>query len=436
MSDGSTLSRPRRLGAVAVLAGYLLSAPVVPARAADAGRCAGEPGTLLQRDDPEKPWRVLEPRESVAGQALLLALPGSRAEVDSPNGAVRLTLAGTWPPAAFPPVLESAVRLHPKKKFDLEFTLERGRVLLTNRRSKGPATARVHFGDESWIVTLDGRGDQVALERFGRWLQMPDVKKPRAGDEPDSTVYLIVLKGEADLKADADQHSLRAPPGPALFSWRNTTGSQGPTGMRELPAWAKDRGNGAQGKAARAAVDRLRRGLVSKGVSEALREGLHDQDAQVRSLAVYSLGATDDLSTLLDALENKHHRRTRLAAVNELRHWMGLGKDNPVRLYQALLKKGYTPGQAAIFMELLYGFSERQLTRPETYATLIEYLRHRRLGIRELAHWHLIIKVPDGKDIPYDAAGPDAEVQRAYARWKKLIPDGELPRPAKPKKKR
>jgi hypothetical protein len=274
----------------------------------------------------------------------------------------------------------------------------------------------------------------VALERFSRWLRLPDLKKTKDQEEPDTSVFLIVLKGEVELKADNNEHSLRAPPGPAFYSWRSTTGSQGPATLRELPDWAKNGAPSKSVRAARKAVEQLRSRLANAGVARALNEALHGKNDGDRTLAVYSLGATGDVSALLDALANKQNRRERLAALNELRHWVGRGKDNPRRLRQALLNKQYTKGQADIFLDLLFGFSERQLARPETYATLIEYLRHRRLGIRELAHWHLLIQVPEGETIPYDAGGSDRQVERAYNAWKKLIPDGELPRKPKPDK--
>jgi hypothetical protein len=47
--------------------------------------------------------------------------------------------------------------------------------------------------------------------------------------------------------------------------------------------------------------------------------------------------------------------------------------------------------------------------------------------VRELAHWHLVRLVAQGKDIPYDAAGPEGQRQKAFERWRALIPEGQLP---------
>jgi hypothetical protein len=66
---------------------------------------------------------------------------------------------------------------------------------------------------------------------------------------------------------------------------------------------------------------------------------------------------------------------------------------------------------------------------PETYETLIAYLRHDKQPVRELAKWHLDRLAPAGRSIPFDAAAPPEEREKAYKEWKKLIPDGKLPPP-------
>ncbi len=65
--------------------------------------------------------------------------------------------------------------------------------------------------------------------------------------------------------------------------------------------------------------------------------------------------------------------------------------------------------------------------QPETYETLIEYLNHKRLPVRELARWHLYHLAPVGRDIKYDAAAQPEERAKAAREWKDLIPTGKLP---------
>jgi hypothetical protein len=425
------------LGLLALTAGAARPAAKEPAAREEPrtvlGRCASGAGSLLQRRGPKEDWQVVKADADVSSRDLLLALPGSRGEIDTKTG-VRLTLAGNWPVSPLFPVLESAVVLHPGKEFDLDFTLDRGRVLVVNRKKKGAARVRARFQGQSWELTLEKQGTEVALERIGRWLTTPPASKVKTRDRPETKVFLIVLKGEADIEVDMNQFSLKAPPGPALFTWSNRVGNAGPESLDELPSWARTK---AASKTARAAVERLQKALAkgSKGaVNTALKEALRSKTVGDRELAVYCLGAVDDLTGLLDALESSKPSRVRVAAIYELRHWLGRQEDAG-NLLHALVKRKYSKGQADIFMQLLHGFSEGQFTRPETYAVLIEYLKHDRVAIRELAHWHLIIQVPDGVDIPYDAAGDRAQRERAYARWKQRIPDGQMPGKRKPKKK-
>ncbi len=42
--------------------------------------------------------------------------------------------------------------------------------------------------------------------------------------------------------------------------------------------------------------------------------------------------------------------------------------------------------------------------------------------------------MPEGRDIKYDPTGSKEELEAAYKAWKKLIPDGEVPKKAKDKK--
>jgi hypothetical protein len=64
---------------------------------------------------------------------------------------------------------------------------------------------------------------------------------------------------------------------------------------------------------------------------------------------------------------------------------------------------------------------------PETYEVLIDYLTHEKIGIRNLAAWHLIRLVPEGKTIGFKPDGTPEENEKAIEAWKKLIPAGKVP---------
>jgi hypothetical protein len=449
MSDRTNMNRQRRHGLAVALAGCLAwlaagaAGAAPPAKDKDktrtaVGRCVSTVGVLLERENPDKEWKPVKPRSTVSSRDMLMALPGSRADIRTKSGAVRLTLAGNLPELAVVPLFESAVVLHAGKDYDLDFTVDRGRVHVTNTKPKGAVTVRVRFGDdESWAVTLKSRGAEVALEYFGRWLQTPtSIPKIDKKDRPDFTLLLFVLKGEVELKEDANSYTMRAPPGPALFAWTSRRGPEGPLTMKQLPPWATAKVlDSPQAKAAKVRVERLRKEMEKKPLTSVLEDELKSDQPARRGLAVFSLAALDEIPDLLNALENKQHHDVRLEAIDALRHWMGRGRDTIGDLFYHLRdKKKFSPAHATITIQLLHSFSQRQLSRPETYSLLIAYLTHPRLAIRELADWHLRRLVSEGPKYKYDPAGSEQQLKKAQAEWKKIIPEGQLPKRPKPKK--
>jgi hypothetical protein len=147
------------------------------------------------------------------------------------------------------------------------------------------------------------------------------------------------------------------------------------------------------------------------------------------------MGAVDDLSRLTDALGDASGE-VRELAVYALRHWIGTGPKEDKELYQFLVKqKKYSPAQAEIVVQLLHGFGDNALSQKETFETLIAYLKHSKLAIRELAWWHLVRVYPDGKKIAYDPNAAAADREKSAQEWQKLVDDGKLPRTTKPGEK-
>jgi hypothetical protein len=410
-----------------------------PEKRVAVGKCVSQAGILLQRQSPDKDWQPLGPLDAVHTRDLLLALPGTRAVFTTDNGALRVALWGNTPTLSDGMTLESAIVLHDNPKRDLDFTLERGRVVFTNRKEK-PATVAVRVRDEVFDLELKGQGASVALERVGRWPQgMPFRLKPKKGEEPTNAVVFLVLKGTVVVKTAEAEHLMKPPPGAAYFHWDSAGGfDPAPQPVNRLPKWADVE---AAFKPEAAAVTKIfepfRQRLKDKSAAVALRELLASADrtsdkllaADTRRLAVYSIAALDDLSGLIDALADAKHADTRETAIEALRHWIGRQPGQDQILYDFLKnKKKYSAAHAAILMHLLHSHSDVQLTLPDTYELLIEYLRHDKLPIRVLAQWHLYRIVPGAKSIVYDPTASPDQRQRAYKEWKKLIPDGELPK--------
>ncbi len=131
------------------------------------GQLVSDEATLFQRGHRDQPWQTVPPKGPIHAGDLLFGLPG--AAVETGKGAVRLTLLTDMAKNSPYPVFESAVVLHNSPGHDLDFTLDRGRVDVTNIKEKGPARVRVRFHDQQWEATLAEPGTRIALELYGRW---------------------------------------------------------------------------------------------------------------------------------------------------------------------------------------------------------------------------------------------------------------------------
>jgi hypothetical protein len=440
---GDRVLRSPRVALLASVLGLACSVAVAAAptktglpeeQRAPAGRCLSPAGSLLERQASDKPWLLPRPQDQVFSHDLLLALPGQHAEVESANGAVHLVLWGNLPELSRSAVLESAVVLHNTSGFDLDITLERGRIQLVSTRDKEPAHIRVSVPGVTWEITLAEKGDEAALEYYGRWPHgVPFSAKPKPEDKPTEDLRFLALKGTAELKAGPRQFTLHAP---AIFRWDSVDGNDSsPHHLDKKPDWTDpEPDQRAAAGVVKDVLDRLHEGLRDKPLGDVLDDlrASADRDADAiragvtRRFVVYAVGATDDLPRLLQCLTDAKHADVREAGIEALRHWIGRGPGQDQQVYNLLLKQEkLTPTQAEVVMQLLH--SPFQSDEPETYQTLIDYLRHDKLAVRELARWHLYRLAPAGKEIAYDAAGPAEEREKAYTKWKELIPEGKLP---------
>jgi hypothetical protein len=396
-------------------------------------------GALLVRESADKPWTFADALDPLYTQDLLLVLPGGRAVIGSKNSAVRATLVGNLPLLYPIPILESAVILHANPDFDLDLTLARGNVRFINRKEKGAARIHVRLPRAVWDLTLAEPGNEAAVEVEGRWpTGVSFTKDERA--KPISAATLLVLKGSVGLKVGSNEYALSAPPGTALYEWESDSSApSAPARIDRFPEWMETKGpNSRDAKVAASLVQQVSEVAKAKGINQALADRLiasadfKEQDRAIaRQIAVFSMGAVDDLGGLTEAL-NGTAAEVRGFAIEGLRQWIGRASKQDLALYQFLVKqKSYSEAHAEIILQLLHSFSDIDRSRPETYETLISYLKHDKLPIRELAWWHLIRIVPDGNKIAYDPGAPTADRQKGYEAWKKLLDDKKLP-PGKP----
>jgi hypothetical protein len=143
------------------------------------------------------------------------------------------------------------------------------------------------------------------------------------------------------------------------------------------------------------------------------------------------LGALEAIPQLVDLLGDRRYAEVRNTAAHALQHWRNLHKEHDAELTRILQSK-FSKDKAVIIRRLLQGFTAEELQKPETYQTLLDYLNHESLVIRELALYHLTLLLPeDAKKAGFDPAA-DAEKRRpALEAWKQLLPPGKVPpRPA------
>jgi hypothetical protein len=400
-------------------------------------RSTSPAATFAARPANSNQFRTLAANADLYSGDLIVSLPGGA--LASRNGAVAVKALADYDGRSPLPSLETAFTLADSKEFDLDLTLDRGRVDLTNARPSGPATARVRFWDQSWKVVLDSPGTRVAVELCGRWPSGARFKPadpsadPARGPAPVATLMLLVAGGTASVDVGGVTLALKAPPGPAELTWNSLTGARPqPLKLEKLPEWADpDAALSPEGKKAAAAVEKFRQARA-ESPAKAVETFLASADPAEQRVALVTLGGLDDLDTLGKSLVSARTPDQWDFGITVLRHWLGRCKGQDQRYYEVLTTtRGYTPAQAKTILQLLFGFSAEDLERPETFEVLTDYLLHEKPAIRNLAAWHLVRLVPQGKSIPYKPDGTQADAEAAHAAWKMLVPQGRLPPPPK-----
>jgi hypothetical protein len=378
-------------------------------------------------------FHTLGENEDLYAGDLLVSLPGGA--LTSKNGAVTLKALSDFDGNSPLPILETAISLNDPKEHDLDFLLDRGRVDLTNTKSAGSASVRLHFWDQTWTIVLDDPETRVAVELCGRWpsgsrFKLSEaVSEPATPAKPVASLVLLVLKGSAAVNIGTFTLALQAPPGPAEIRWNSITGTRAqPLKLQRLPNWANAEVESTErGKRAAATVEKFRQARAVDP-AKAIDDFLTSSNPAEQRVALITLGALDELPKMGKALSEAKNAEEWDFGITVLRHWLGRSPGQEQKLYSTLINlRGYTPSQAKCIIQMLFGFSEDDLKQPETYEVLIEYLVHEKAGIRNLAAWHLIRLVPEGKAILFKPNGTAQENAKTYEEWQKIIPKGKLP---------
>jgi hypothetical protein len=378
---------------------------------------------------PDTKWSVAAEKAELPANRMLVGLPG--AEIVSANRAVRVRMLtdfdSPWP------ILEPAIVLHENVRADLDLTLDRGMIELVSTKKGKASEVFVRVGKEVFGLTLYTEGTKVTLLLASAWPKgVPFKRDPGPKDVPYAVLYIIVHKGDVDVRHNGRLAALEAPPGPASIQWDSVTGlDPSPTRLEKLPDWIlppKDPAEKEKFQRLSESVAAFCKAVADHPLDEVLNQFLESDNPTHRHFGVILLGATDNLSRLAMVLNSPKHLDNWDAAVRALRHWIGRGPGQDQVLYKRLTDlRHYRPAEAATVLHFLHTPDDDEMSRPETYEMLIDHLNSERLAIRGLAFWHLYRLVPAGRKIVYNPMAPKEERERAQEAWKQLIPEGKLP---------
>jgi hypothetical protein len=426
--------RPNPPSKVRVAAGRY----VVPAKAG--------PSILVNREANQLGWKRLASGGQVLTTDDLVSLPGYQSELDlGPDGSAHLLMHGNVPDYSAHPkmdlLMESAVQLHePEAGFDLDLTLDRGRIYLSNHKPAGAVKVRLRFAGEIWDLTLLEPATEIGVDLSNVYTRNIDYHD----EAPLQEVICYLITGRAGIKIDYREFGNL--PAPAFIQWDN----KGPAPVPQpvlpsvLPAfttvWNKTPPAGAT-KPEAERIQLMRDALLSlsglmsekKAVDSALLEARQKDDAPtLRVLAIYSYGAVDAVDKLLDVLCNddaETHAADRNAAILTLRRWLARDPENSTRLFDAkkdtglLMKYDKRTSDAQATLDFLHDFNEKDAANPATFDLLVQRLRSDQLAVRELAYWQLRhLSLGARSPLPPYNAGWDADQRNAAAdAWKALI---------------
>ncbi len=404
---------------------------------------------LLQRQGEAYPWAILRPEARVSTACTLVSLPGYRSLLALDGGA-HLTLWGNLPEfSASPPVLESVAMLHsPTSGVDLDFTLDRGRILIANRKaSAAPVHVRLRFLRETWELELPDAKSEVGVEL---WTLPRGAPSPSTPQQPVACLGLFT-KGRVRVQTPRQSFDLSDQ---SRLSWV----SQEPAvlhrvALPELPAWwakAPDRQAPEVQKALRSLLDwseRLGGSNADAGkpntpanaatpVVTTIKTQVEEvKDADNQDVGIFFLAALDETEPLLGFLKDRQNANVRGVTLFALQSWLSRGGQHAGELVRVLERRGDSRDKAERIVRLLHFFTPEAIDRKETYEELIGCLDDDNLLVRDLAFWHLDQldvggKLPEeARKIAYDPTWEPEKRRPAVEKWKALLDQGKVPSP-------
>lgn len=404
---------------------------------------------LVQRKGEAYPWTVLRPESRVSTATTLVSLSGYRSLVALDSG-LDLTLWGNLPEfSPSPPVLESVAMLHvPAGGRDLDLTLDRGRVVITNRKPNGGAAqVRCRFLGEIWDLELPNAQSEVALERWTLPGAVPSTLAPQSV----ATSVGLYTKGPVRLRTP---HQTLALADLTRVGWNHQT----PTllhqaALKEPPDWwAKAPDPKAPGvqKALRSLLD-WRQILGGRPSAPAARTGPTEAEVSViatiktqveevrdpdnQDLGIFFLAALDEIEPLIGFLKDRQNPNVRGVTIFAMQSWLSRGSQHADDLMHILQRRGDSRERAERVVRLLHFLPIDALDQRRTYEELIDLLSDDDLLVRNLAYWHLnqvggAGRLPEEvRKIDYDPAWEPDKRRAGVEQWKRLLAEGKIPTP-------
>ena len=428
-----------------------------------------DPGVLLQGKADKGPWTRVLPNIgkkvdlNVTSARALLSLPGSKNLVILETG-VEVTLWGNLFETTLDPFhAESRAIIHENAQLDADVTLQRGRLVVRNLKTK-EATVRIRFdnttlGEEGHFDMVLDAGNNTTKPGFVIELRAdldpgePFFENPKDAMRKGPTTYINIYAqaGSTNIRSGSVSYRIDET-SRQMVEWTSKQMILSPSRAPGLPIWfkgtppLKSEGDQAARKKAIAAHDDLAKKLETQAVDVALAELIQhvQQTAQKESAgpmkqmspdtfalwrhAIRCYAATDDVSYVFEEFANeKTHPMIRGLCQQTLGAWLGQSRENDYELLEIIRKAGYKKTASIKVVELFHKFSDDDARKPITYQHLIEGLNNDLMPIRALSHWHLFVLAPAGRDIRYDPAMSAPNRAAAQKEWYKRIPPGQLP---------
>lgn len=415
--------------------------PAAEVRPATAAEYRSVDGILLSKEKAEGAWKV-KPHHASIRDGELLAVPDPfDATLNLPGSGNSLNLQSKT-------VLQW---IGPKGKADAGFVLKRGMVALrpqtgdkqADEGGLNPAamSVTVTSGLDSWLVEVLSPDTVSGIEVIPY-----EPQKFEEGVKPDGAqVLLCVAKGTvrfARIDGPVTEDQFRVVDGPMTMplpsKYRDgeggavdvllseLTGEQLPGGQRIQGGkltlgyeWLNDQRTAATKNRNAKPFEKEFGRAIDEAIEPVMLQVSKDKVALLAKLAATALGLVGDHASLVQILQKTDHAEVRREAIEGLRIWLAEAPENG-RILRDDLEGHFSPEEAKVLYELLWGYDLSAGTDPKISATLVELLDHPNDSIRELAFLH-VKRLTNGRQNDYRPNSPPAVREAAVKNWKRYL---------------